>query len=211
MVFSRPSRLPDDPSGVGTKPGDIRRCWGRLSRDPLAMEMVFPMTAFARPSALSRFFAGVCEYVFQARLGVADPLMVDYLSDLMLRFSRLDTVHRVRNLSGRPVLEVAEMLAEAEHRVGLAKRDVHRHIGDVTLFWTGVYPESLAHLRSGREEGLLHRLLLAGQAGLFHRQHHRNRPPRGRPQRALAASQQPVRDVRLRPGRSPPRMGTPRR
>ncbi|MDX1948804.1 MAG: hypothetical protein SFU86_25675 [Pirellulaceae bacterium] len=101
----------------------------------------------ARPSALSRFFAGVCEYVFQARLGVADPPLVDYLSDLMLRFSRLDTVHRFRNLSGRPVLEVADMLAEAEQRVGLARRDVHRHIGDVTLFWTGVYPESLPKLR----------------------------------------------------------------
>ena len=105
------------------------------------------MTAFARNSALSRFFAGVCEHVFQARIGVADPPLVDYLSELMLRFTRLDTVHRVRNLSGRPVHEVADMLAEAEHRVGIARREVHQHIGDVTLFWTGVYPESLAKLR----------------------------------------------------------------
>ena len=106
------------------------------------------MTAFARGSALSRFFSGVCEYVFQSRLGVADPPMVDYLSDLMLRFARLDAVHRVRNLAGRPVLEVADMLIEAENRVGLARRDVHRQIGDVTLFWTGVYPESLPQLKA---------------------------------------------------------------
>lgn len=106
------------------------------------------MTDFARGSALGRYFAGVCEHIFAARIGVADPPLVDYLSDLMLRFARLDTVHRVRNLSGRPVVEVADMLAEAEHRVGLARRDVHRHIGDVTLFWTGVYPESLPRLRA---------------------------------------------------------------
>ena len=106
------------------------------------------MTDFHRGGTLGRYFAGVCEYIFESRLGVADPPLVDYLSNLMMRFVRLDTVQRVRNLSGRPVVEVADMLAEAENRVGLARRDVHRHIGDVTLFWTGVYPESLPRLRS---------------------------------------------------------------
>jgi hypothetical protein len=81
-------------------------------------------------------------------MGVADPPLIDYLSDLMLRFARLDSVHRVRNLAGRPAVEVVEMLAEAESRIGLARRDVHRHIGDVTLFWTGVYPETLPRLRA---------------------------------------------------------------
>src|SRR5262245_44923709 len=106
------------------------------------------MTEFARGGVLARFFSGLCEYVFEGRLGLADPPLVDYLSDLMLRFARLDSVHRVRNLAGRPMLEVADMLSEAENRIGLARRDVHRHIGDVTLFWTGVYPESLPRLKS---------------------------------------------------------------
>src|SRR6478609_609275 len=106
------------------------------------------MTDFARGGVLARFFSGLCECVFEGRLGLADPPLIDYLSDLMLRFARLDSVHRVRNLAGRPVVEVADMLSEAESRIGLARRDVHRHIGDVTLFWTGVYPESLPQLRS---------------------------------------------------------------
>ena len=106
------------------------------------------MSDASRGGVLARFFSGVCEYVFEGRLGVADPPLIDYLSNLMIRFARLDTVHRVRNLAGRPVLEVADMLAEAESRIGLARRDVHRHIGDVTLFWTGVYPESLPRLRA---------------------------------------------------------------
>ena len=103
--------------------------------------------------------------VFESQLGVADPPLVDYLSDLMLRFARLDTVHRVRNLAGRPVVEVADMLSEAESRIGLARRDVHRHIGDVTLFWTGVYPESLPQAAGRREEGLLRRLLQRRASG----------------------------------------------
>jgi hypothetical protein len=96
---------------------------------------------------LGRFFTGLCEYVFHTDLGVADEPLVDYVSDLMIRFVRLDQIHRVRNLTGRPAHEVADMMCEAEQRIGLAKRDVHRHIGDVTLFWTGVYPEALPRLR----------------------------------------------------------------
>jgi hypothetical protein len=106
------------------------------------------MTDFSRGGVLARFFSGLCEQIFEGHLGVADPPLVDYLGGLMLRFARLDSVHRVRHLTGRPAVEVADMLAEAENRIGLARRDVHQHIGDVTLFWTGVYPESLPKLRA---------------------------------------------------------------
>jgi hypothetical protein len=111
------------------------------------------MTDFAASPAgpsgsLARFFTGLCEYIFQTRLGVADPPLTDYLSQMLLGHVRSDSFHRVRNLAGRPAVEVADMLAEADQRMGVAKRDVHRHIGDVTLFWTGVYPESLQTLRS---------------------------------------------------------------
>jgi hypothetical protein len=40
------------------------------------------------------------------------------------------------------------MLEEAEARIGEARREAHRHIGDFTLFWIGVYPEALPRLRS---------------------------------------------------------------
>ncbi len=106
------------------------------------------MTAFAPRSTIARYFAGLCETTFQTRLGVVDPPLIDYLSQMLLRFVRTETLHRVRNLAGRPAVEVVEMLTEAENRIGLARREVHRHIGDVTLFWTGVYPESLRELRS---------------------------------------------------------------
>lgn len=113
------------------------------------------MTDFAAGGTLNRFFAGLCENVFEGELGVVDPPLVDYLTDLMLRFIRFDAVQRVRDTSGRPVGEVVDMLSEAEKRVGLAKRDVHRHIGDVTLFWTGVFPEALPHLRDSKRKDFL--------------------------------------------------------
>ena len=101
-------------------------------------------------TVLDRFFAGLSEYIFQSRLGVADVQLVDYLSDLMLRFVRTDALHRVRRSSGKPATEVIQMMSEADKRIGLARREVHRHIGDFTLFWTGMYPESLRRLRPAK-------------------------------------------------------------
>jgi hypothetical protein len=46
--------------------------------------------------------------------------------------------------------DVVGMLTEANVRLGSARRAVHRHIGDFTLFWSGVYPEALRELRSSR-------------------------------------------------------------
>ena len=72
-----------------------------------------------------------------------------------MRFVRQDVVFRIRDLAGRPMLQVAEMLAEAEHRVGDARREVHRHTGDFTLFWVGVYPESLGKKNSSVPDHLI--------------------------------------------------------
>jgi hypothetical protein len=94
-------------------------------------------------SALDRFLSGIAESVFLSRLGVADVQLVDYVSDMLLRFIRLDGMHRVRRGTGEPATEVFQMLVEGQKRIGLARREVHRHIGDFTLFWSGVYPESL--------------------------------------------------------------------
>jgi hypothetical protein len=103
------------------------------------------MTADRPRMPLRDFFAGIAEYTFHTRVGIADPALIDYISDLLIRFIRSDSLYHVRDLAGRRLGEVGLMMAEAEARVGSARRDVHRHIGDFTLFWTGVYPEALGH------------------------------------------------------------------
>ncbi len=99
------------------------------------------------PATLARFFRGISEFIFHSKLGVADVQMVDYVSDLLMRYNRIDATTRVRRGNGKPVTEVYQMLVEAERRIGLAKREVHRHIGDFTLFWSGMYPESFRKLQ----------------------------------------------------------------
>lgn len=105
---------------------------------------------------LYRFFSGLTEYAFEARLGVADPPLVEYISGLLTRFIRYEAIFAVRNLAGRRLQELAEMAVEADARQGDARREVHRHIGDFALFWTGVYPEAIERIqRSNRLDRFL--------------------------------------------------------
>jgi hypothetical protein len=98
---------------------------------------------------LRRYFSGLAEHAFVDDLGIADPPLIDYLALLLSRFVHIDAIARFQ-AGGASLEQVADMLLEAEEmpREGRTYREVHRHIGDFTLFWTGVYPEALQRLRS---------------------------------------------------------------
>ncbi|MSR60102.1 MAG: hypothetical protein EXS05_21090 [Planctomycetaceae bacterium] len=101
-----------------------------------------------KPEALRDMFAALTEHTFQVDLGIADTRLTDYLADLLLRFIRSDALYRFRSIVGRRLEDVAGMMYEAGARQGKPRREIHRHIGDFTLFWTGVYPEALSKLQS---------------------------------------------------------------
>jgi hypothetical protein len=99
---------------------------------------------------IRRLFAGFTEHTFLNHLGVGDPRLVDYLSLLLSQFIHMDALYRLRNTEGRRLEQVADMMIEAEAlpAEGRTRREYHRHIGDFTLFWTGVFPEALNRMRS---------------------------------------------------------------
>jgi len=99
---------------------------------------------------LRKLFAGLTEQTFINTLGMADPPLTDYLSGMLSRFIHIDALYKLYSTMGRRLEEVAEMMIEAEALPpeGRTRREVHRHIGDFTLFWTGVYPEALKKLRN---------------------------------------------------------------
>ena len=114
------------------------------------------MTAdFASNELLCRFFSGAAEYAFAVRLGVVDPPLVDYVAGMLVRFVKNDAIYGLRDPRGERLVQVTDMLAEAQARQGSAKRRLHRHIGDFTLFWTGVYPEIAERMKQGRKDSLL--------------------------------------------------------
>jgi hypothetical protein len=100
---------------------------------------------------LRRLFAGITEHAFLTTLGVADPPLIDYISGLLARFVHSDTLCRLRDGDGKPLLEIVDMVREAEQLPadGRTRREYHRHIGDFTLFWTGLYPDSVRRARTG--------------------------------------------------------------
>jgi hypothetical protein len=99
---------------------------------------------------LHRWFAGLVQDAMYTGVGLADPAVVDYLAELLTEFIHTDRIFVLHDENGRPINQVTDMLAATVHDATLssAARDriVHRHIGDFTLFWTGIYPENLKRL-----------------------------------------------------------------
>jgi hypothetical protein len=93
-------------------------------------------------------FRGLTEHTFLSELGIADPRLVGYVANLLARFVPTQAIWRLRDSRGRRLHEVTAMLAEAETAAEIdRRRECHRHVGDFTLFWTGVYPEALGKLQ----------------------------------------------------------------
>ena len=97
-------------------------------------------------------FGAMLERAFITQLGVYEPSVTDYLAGVLSDFAHFRQVYKVKDLSARPLYEVADMLVQADIRLEAGsfnrEREVHKHIGDFTLFWAGVYPESLPRLQS---------------------------------------------------------------
>lgn len=96
---------------------------------------------------LSRLFTALVERSFYEYVGLCDPYITIYVSDLLVEFIHVDNLYKIRNSRGKKLNDVGEMLAESDitSRAESLEREweVRKHIGDYTLFFTGMFPESL--------------------------------------------------------------------
>lgn len=75
--------------------------------------------------------------------------VADYLASLLSRFARTDQLYAVRGSAGQRLESVVEMLLEVQQAWALdqpdsnpfREREIRQHIGDYTLFMTGIFPE----------------------------------------------------------------------
>lgn len=109
---------------------------------------------------IREFFTGLVERGFRRDLGHSKPRLARYLANIMVDFSHRDRIFMIRNSRGQRVEQVAEMLMEGDVLLNATsferEREVHKHIGDFTLFWTGIYPEMLRYFRaSDRADSLI--------------------------------------------------------
>jgi hypothetical protein len=72
------------------------------------------------------------------------------VSGLLIDFVHVDNLYRIRNSRGKRLEEVGEMLVESNPVLDAPsferEREVRKHIGDYTLFLTGLFPEYVATL-----------------------------------------------------------------
>jgi hypothetical protein len=102
---------------------------------------------------LRGYFADAVHNSLHEQLGMRGIEDVEqYLAELLLGFLHDDRIFAIRDATGRRVEAVAEMVVEGDVRLNAdsfdREREVHRHIGDFLLFWSGVYPEFLKHMKA---------------------------------------------------------------
>ncbi len=102
-------------------------------------------SALPQQHPLRTLFAGLTEQAFVSQMGIADPPLVDYITDLLARFLHVDQVFRLRDSGGRPISELVLMALEAQKlpAEGRTRREYHRHIGDFALYYSGLFPEAV--------------------------------------------------------------------
>ena len=104
---------------------------------------------------LQQLFIELVGRHYAEEIGLRDPQIVNYVAHLMAEFCDAEELFRIRNAEGRPLTDVGEMLVESNPVFGPAasfdrERQVRKHIGDYTLFFTGMFPESINHFRLRR-------------------------------------------------------------
>jgi hypothetical protein len=99
---------------------------------------------------LRRLFGALTEKNFAVLLGWPDVNITEYVSNLLVEFTHADQLYRIRNKAGDKVDAVVDMLFESEVLLEAEsldrEREVHRHIGDFTLFM-GYSPSTSAGSR----------------------------------------------------------------
>ncbi len=99
----------------------------------------------SRDHPLRRLFRELVTRHFQDDLSIAE-----YVCGLLIDFIHVDHLYQIRNSRGKRLEEVGEMLVESnpmlEARSFDREREVRKHIGDYTLFLSGLFPEYVASL-----------------------------------------------------------------
>jgi hypothetical protein len=87
--------------------------------------------------------------------GVRNSEVQSYVANLLAEFCQWGNLYKIRDAAGHALDDVGEMLLAADPVFGSApsfdrERQVRKHIGDFSLFFTGMFPEALNHARLHR-------------------------------------------------------------
>ena len=100
-----------------------------------------------RLPSLYQFFRHQVGHGFH-RHGITEPATVEYVSDILTRFAQARQLYALQDSAGRPLEYIVDMieawhLAEDGTRGPARVRFILRHLGEYTLFMSGLFRERL--------------------------------------------------------------------
>ena len=103
-----------------------------------------------REHPLRQLFGELVRRHFVRGVQLHDSDVAEYVTGILTDFTHVDHMYRIRDARGRRVEEVAEMLVESNPLLEASsfdrERAVRKHVGDFTLFFTGLFPEAVVSL-----------------------------------------------------------------
>lgn len=95
---------------------------------------------------LRHLFQGLTEASFE-QIGHADPELTVYVTGLLIDFTHVDNLYRVRDAKGKRLEYLVDFLLESQRSDPVEARETQKHLGDYALFMVGMFPESLQKRR----------------------------------------------------------------
>jgi hypothetical protein len=80
------------------------------------------------------------------QLNLHDRDTIQYVTNLLTDFVHIENMYRIKDESGQRVQYLFDILTQASNEMSpQRRRDYYKHLGDITLFNLGLFPESLAY------------------------------------------------------------------
>ena len=112
------------------------------------MKEIRSSTRIGHSHPLRQLFEELVRRRFIRDVQLCDSRLAAYISELLVDFTHVDSLYRIRNARGQRLEDVGEMLIESNPLLEASsfdrEREVRKHIGDYTLFMTGLFPENVS-------------------------------------------------------------------
>jgi len=149
-----------------------------------------------RLPSLQQFFRHQLQQGFHTH-GLREAGTVEYVSDVLTRFAHTRAFYALRDADGKPLEYIVDMLASWQHaqdngrgrRDGARERAVMRHLGDYTLFMSGLFRERL------KARGELNYYVANGRSAFLRSADYEPNPARRRTYRQLYQDFNPISDM----------------
>ncbi len=103
---------------------------------------------------LRQLFDELVRRRFVRDIQISDSQLPRYISGILVDFMHIDNLYRIRDVRGKHLEDIGEMLLESDPLLKAdsfdREREVRKHIGDYTLFMTGLFPEHVTGVRRSR-------------------------------------------------------------